>query len=464
MKPKLLIVDDDEDIRSQMKWGLSQEYEAALAEDRPSAIEKFSAERPPVVLLDLGLPPHAGDPQEGMATLAEILQLDPLAKVIIATGQSDDAIAYRAVSEGAYDFLSKPIDMEKLKIILGRAFYLAAIERENRDMQERLHVGSFQGMLGTSPQMQEVFNSMRKVGGADVPVLILGESGTGKEMAALAVHKLSPRKDGPFIAINCGAIPESLLESELFGHEKGAFTGAHAQRVGRIETAEAGTLFLDEIGELPLPLQVKLLRFLQEKTIQRVGGRKEIPVNARVLAATNVDLKKAMADGKFREDLFYRIAVVTIKLPALRERQNDIPMLAQSFLKKFAGETGREVRKFTHQALRALDLHTWPGNVRELENRVRRAVIMAEGSRVTETDLELAEGARTVVRTLKEAREALERDMVGQSLQKHHNNVSQASTELGISRPTLYELMDKFGFKRADGPPGGEAGAAESSK
>jgi two-component system NtrC family response regulator len=450
MKHRLLIVDDDEEIRSQMRWGLTEDYEISLAEDRASALNEFRANRPHVVLLDLGLPPHAGDPQEGMATLAEILQNDSGAKVIIATGQSDKAIALRAVAEGAYDFLAKPIDITELKVILKRAFYLANLERENREMQDRLNAGSFQGMLGTSPQMQDVFSSMRKVGNTDVPVLILGESGTGKEMVASGIHKISPRKDGPFVAINCGAIPETLLESELFGHEKGAFTGAHAQRLGRIESAEGGTLFLDEIGELPLPLQVKLLRFLQEKTIQRVGGRKEIPVNARVVAATNVDLKKAMAEGRFREDLYYRIAVVTVKLPPLRERQNDIPLLAQAFLKKFAGESGKESRKFAQQAIRAMELHSWPGNVRELENRVRRAAIMAEGSRVTEADLELSAANRSGGRTLKEAREEVEKELVTHALQKHHGNVSQAANDLGISRPTLYELMEKFGFKKAE--------------
>ena len=451
MNQKLLIVDDDEEIRSQMRWALAQEYDVSLAEDRSTAIEAFKNHHPRVVVLDLGLPPHAGDPQEGMATLSDILRFDNMTKVIIASGQSDKTNAMKAIAEGAYDFLAKPIEMDELKVILKRAYYVASLERENRDMHDRLNSGSFQGMLGTSPQMQEVFNSIRKVGTTDVPVLILGESGTGKERAALAIHKVSGRKDGPFVAINCGAIPEALLESELFGHEKGSFTGAHAQRVGRIETAENGTLFLDEVGELPLPLQVKLLRFLQEKAIQRVGGRKEIPINARVVAATNMDLKKAMAEGKFREDLYYRLAVITVKLPPLRERQSDVLLLAQAFLKQFGTEAGKDARKYTQQAIRAIEQHSWPGNVRELENRVRRAVIMAEGSRVTEGDLELAPSARsTQIRTLKEAREAVERELIVQVLQKNHGNISQAAADLGISRPTLYELMDKFNLKKAE--------------
>lgn len=434
-----------------MRWALTQEYDIVLGEDRPTALAQFQEHRPQVVLLDLGLPPNAGDPQEGMATLAGIVRADSMTKVIIVTGQSEKNNAMRALSEGAYDFLPKPIEMDALKIILKRAFYLAGLERENREMHDRLHASTFQGMLGASPQMQEVFSSIRKVGAAEVPVLILGESGTGKEMAALAIHKLSSRKDGPFIAINCGAIPEALLESELFGHEKGSFTGAHAQRLGRIETAENGTLFLDEVGELPLPLQVKLLRFLQEKTIQRVGGRKDISINARVVAATHVDLKKAMAEGKFREDLYYRLAVITIKLPPLRERQTDVLMLAQAFLKKFATELGKDARKFTQQALKAIEQHEWRGNVRELENRVRRAVIMAEGPRVTENDLELLPNVKpAAVRTLKEAREAVERDLVASALQRNHGNISQTANDLGISRPTLYELMEKFGLKKQE--------------
>src|SRR5216117_3921534 len=295
MKPKVLIVDDDEEIRSQMKWALLQDYDVLLAEDRPSAIAAFRESRPMVVVLDLGLPPSPGTPEEGIAALAELLTLDTLTKVVIATGQAEKDNALSAIGQGAYDFMCKPIQMEELKAILNRGFHVAQLEREYREMRQRWSTDTFEGMLGTSTPMQDVFTSIRKVATTDAPVLILGESGTGKEMAALAIHRRSARKDRPFVAINCGAIPETLLESELFGHEKGAFTGAHMQRKGRIETAAGGTLFLDEVGELPLLLQVKLLRFLQEQTIERVGGRTQLQIDTRVIAATNLDLKSAMS-------------------------------------------------------------------------------------------------------------------------------------------------------------------------
>ena len=445
MKPELLIVDDDEEIRSQMKWALALDYEVQLAEDRGSALELFKRRRPPVVLLDLGLPPNPGDPKEGLATLAELLGVDRQVKVIIITGQSEKAVALRAVGEGACDFLAKPVEMEELKIILKRAYYMAHLETECRKARQRAHEGAFEDMLGTSPAMQEVFGVIRKVATTNAPVLILGESGTGKEMVAQAIHRRSGRSAGPFIPINCGAIPEALLESELFGHEKGAFTGAHAQRMGRIEMAHAGTLFLDEIGELPLALQVKLLRFLQEQTLERVGGRREIQVDTRVIAATNADLTRALREGTYREDLYYRLAVVVVKLPPLRERANDILLLAQSFLQKYAAEMKRSALRFGPEALRALEQHAWPGNVRELENRVKRAVIMAEGNQVSSADLELASPGGPASRTLKEAREALERDMIQQALRRNRGKISPAAAELGISRPTFYELMIKLG-------------------
>src|SRR5450432_2296617 len=334
MKPKLLIVDDDSEIRTQMKWALTNDYEILVAENRTSAVKIFQAEQPAVVLLDLGLPPQPVTPEEGLATLTELLGKDRLAKVVIISGQGEKEVALRAIGLGAYDFLCKPVEMAELKFLLKRCFYVAQLERECREMQQMLQGEAFEGMFGTSRPMQAVFDTIRKVAISNVPVLILGESGTGKEMAARAIHQRSSRKGGPFVAINCSAIPETLLESELFGHEKGAFTGAHAQRKGRIETAEGGTLFLDEIGEIPLPLQVKLLRFLQEQIIERVGGRQEIQINTRVITATNADLKKGMATGKFREDLYYRLAVVQILLPPLRDREGDIQMLARFFLQK----------------------------------------------------------------------------------------------------------------------------------
>jgi two-component system NtrC family response regulator len=448
MKPRLLIVDDDEEIRTQMKWGLAQEYDVFLAEDRPTALELLAEHRPQVVLLDLGLPPRPAEPVEGLAALSEILSQDSLVKVIIISGQGEKANALQAIGAGAYDFLPKPADLEVLKLLLKRAFHIASLEREYRQMQQ-LQGETFEGMLGTSPQMQQVFNSIRKVATSDAPVLVLGESGTGKEMVAQAIHRRSPRKDGPFVAINCSAIPETLLESELFGHEKGSFTGAHVQRKGRVETASGGTLFLDEIGELPALLQVKLLRFLQEQCIERVGGRQPIQVDTRVVAATNVDLKKAIAENRFREDLFYRLAVVVVNLPPLRERETDVRLLAQEFLRRAATKIGKSGLTFDHDAFRALKDYGWPGNVRELDNRVKRAVIMADGKRLSTADLELDSVTdRRHAANLKEAREAVEREMIQKALRKHGGKIAPAATDLGISRPTLYELMDKLGLKR----------------
>jgi two-component system NtrC family response regulator len=447
MNPKLLIVDDDEEIRTQMKWALSQDYDILLAQDRPSAVEVFRAQKPAAALLDLGLPPRPGDTEEGFALLGALLAIDKSLKAIVITGQSDKIHALRAIGSGAYDFLCKPVDTEELKFLLKRCFYVAQLEKEHREMQRALGDGNFEGMLGGSPKMQEMFASIRKVATSDAPVLLLGESGTGKEMAALAVHRRGSRRDGPFVAINCGAIPESLLESELFGHEKGSFTGAHVQRKGRIETAGGGTLFLDEIGELPLPLQVKLLRFLQEQRMTRVGGREEIEIDVRVIAATNTDLKNATSQGKFREDLYYRLAVVTINLPPLRERPDDVRLLAQAFLQRFAAENRKENLVFQPDALRALVRYNWPGNVRELENRVKRAVIMADGRRLTVQDLELSQASGAAI-TLKEARENLERELIQQTLQRHSGKISSAAMELGISRPTLYELMEKLAITR----------------
>jgi two-component system NtrC family response regulator len=451
MNPKLLIVDDDEEIRTQMKWALSGGYDIVLAADRPSAVEIFRDEKPSGVLLDLGLPPNPGVPDEGLATLSDILAVDRFTKVVVITGQNEKEIALRAIGGGAYDFLCKPIDMDELNHLLKRCFHVSKLERQFAELQDLIGGGeSFEGILGNSARMRPVFEMIRKVATTDAPVLVLGESGTGKEMVAHAIHKKSDRQKGPFVAINCGAIPENLLESELFGHERGAFTGAHVQRPGRIETANGGTLFLDEIGEMPSALQVKLLRFLQDQTIQRVGGREEIRVNTRVIAATNADLKKNMASGSFREDLFYRLAVVQILLPPLREREEDILLLAKFFLHRFATEGRKTGLAFDTDALRALNKHPWPGNVRELENCVRRAVILAEGKRVTARDLELNSGAVDTngAVTIKDAREAVERQMIQQALRKYSGKIAPAAAELGLSRPTIYELMDKLGIAR----------------
>jgi two-component system NtrC family response regulator len=448
-KTRLLIVDDDEDIRTQMKWALGNNYELLTAGDRAGALAAFTADRPMVTLLDLGLPPRPNEPDEGLAVLSAVLALDPLAKVIVVSGQGDKQNALRAVGAGAYDFLCKPVDMDELGLLLQRCVYLAELEQEYRAMQQSVRADAFADMLGASPQMQAVFDFIRKVAPTSAPVLILGESGTGKEMVAQALHRRSAQARGPFVAINCNTIPENLLESELFGHEKGAFTGAHAQRKGHIETAAGGTLLLDEIGELPASVQVKLLRFLQEKSFQRVGGRQEIQSDARVVAATNRNLQELAAVGKFREDLFFRLAVVVVTVPPLRERGDDIVLLAKAFLHNHCVEHAKPGLTFAPDALRALSIHRWPGNVRELQNRVQRAVIMADGKRVSALDLELTDTLSVLPpQTLKDARESMEREMVQDALRRHKGKITSAALELGISRPTLYELMEKLGIAR----------------
>ena len=449
MKPRVLIVDDDEAIRTQTKWALNQDYDVCLAEDRRGALDVFAATPPAVTLLDLGLPPRPNGSDEGLAILSDILAIDNTAKIIVISGQNERRNAIEAVGAGAYDFLCKPVEMDELKLVLRRCINVLDLEKEYRQLQQSRQSETFEEMLGSSPQMQSVFAFIRKVAATDVPALLLGESGTGKEMAAAAIHRCSRRKDGPFVAINCNAIPENLLESELFGHEKGAFTGAHIQRKGLLETAGDGTLFLDEIGELPSPIQVKLLRFLQEQRFQRVGGRQEIQVDTRLVAATNADLQQLIENGKFREDLYFRLAVVTIRLLPLRERGEDIVLLAREFLRRYAAQESRRNLVFAPDAVRAIERHSWPGNVRELQNRVRRAVIMASGSRVTVNDLELdtvKSAATSGGTTLRQAREQVEREMIQQTLKRHAGKITSAAAELGISRPTLYELMDKLGI------------------
>ena len=448
-KTRLLIVDDDEDIRSQMKWALCSDYDLVMAGDRAGALAAFTAARPAVTLLDLGLPPRPNDPDEGLEVLSAVLALDPLAKVIVVSGQGDKRNALRAVGAGASDFLCKPVNMDQLGLVLQRCVYMAELEQEYRAMQHSARPDVFENMIGANPQMQAVFDMIRKVAPTSAPVLILGESGTGKEMVAQALHHRSARNSGPFVAINCNTIPENLLESELFGHEKGAFTGADAQRKGHIESAAGGTLFLDEIGELPASVQVKLLRFLQEKCFQRVGGRQEIQSDARVLAATNRNLRESAADGKFREDLYFRLAVVVVKVPPLRELGDEIILMSKAFLRDYGIEHAKTGLTFAPDALRALSLHSWPGNVRELQNRVQRAVIMADGKRVTARDLELTDALIALPpQTLKEARESVERQRIQDALRRHRGKITSAAVELGVSRPTLYELMEKLGIPR----------------
>jgi two-component system NtrC family response regulator len=451
MKPTLLVVDDDEAIRTQTKWALSQDYDVCLAEDRNGALELFAAGPPAVTLLDLGLPPSPNDSDEGLATLSEMLAIDNTAKIIVMSGQSEKRNAIQAVGAGAYDFLCKPVEMETLKLLLRRCTHVVELEKEYRALQQSRRSEVFENMLGTSSQMQSVFAFIRKVATSNVPVLLLGESGTGKEMAAAAIHRRSACNEGPFVAINCNAIPENLLESELFGHEKGAFTGAHLQRKGLLETANGGTLFLDEVGELPPTVQVKLLRFLQEQRFQRVGGRQEVRVHIRLVAATNADLGQLVETGKFREDLYFRIAVVTIRLLPLRERGDDIVFLARDFLQRYGSQEGRQNLVFAPDALSAMARHSWPGNVRELQNRIKRGVIMASGSRVTASDLELElhrPPSGSSATTLKRAREQVERETIQEALKRHGGTITAAAAELGISRPTLYELMHKLGISK----------------
>ncbi len=448
-KQKLLIIDDDEDLRTQMKWAFAGEYDVTLAEDRPSAVTAMQKEQPAVVTLDLGLPPLPAGVEEGFAVLDEILNSFGDTKVIIITGRGEKEYALRAVEKGAYDFFYKPILLDELKVVLGRAFHVAQLEQEQKALRHRLSSDHFEGMIGTNPKMQDVFSKIRKVASTDEPVLILGESGTGKELVAHALHNLSLRQGGKFVPINCGAIPENLIESELFGHEKGAFTGAHIQRKGKFEMADGGTLFLDEIGELPHNLQVKLLRFLQDGMVERVGGRETISVNTRVIAATNRDLKEAMRDGKFREDLFFRLGVIAVTLPPLRERNEDILLLAKAFLDRYTQVNKKRIKGFTNQALDAMEQYLWPGNVRELENRIKRAVIMTDDKKISAEDLEISGSQQKRERvSLKEARDMVERELVVKSLARNDGNLTRASIELGVSRPTLYDLMEKYGIPK----------------
>jgi len=448
-KPKLLIIEDDEELSTQMKWALAQDYNVLIADDRESAVNIIRKETPLVVTLDLGLPPQPTGVEEGFNTLADILNKDNTTKIIVITGRGEKENALQAIAQGAYDFFYKPIQVDELRVVLRRAFHVSQLEREQRALQQRLSRNTFEDMLGMCGKMQDVFSVIRKISSTDAPVLIMGESGTGKELVARAIHRLSVRQAKPFIVINCGAIPENLLESELFGHEKGAFTGAHIQRKGRIEMTEGGTLFLDEIGELPLSLQVKILRFLQEKVVERVGGREQIEVDARIIAATNSDLKEAMKDGRFREDLYFRLGVILISLPPLREREGDIILLAKNFLERYADENRKKIKRFTNQAINAIEQYAWPGNVRELENRIKRAVIMAEGGKINPPDLELEalEPERENM-GLKEARDALEKELILKALARNQGNVTKAAIDLEISRPTLYDLMEKFGIPK----------------
>ncbi|WP_447968743.1 PEP-CTERM-box response regulator transcription factor [Nitrospira sp. M1] len=447
--PSLLVVDDNLELREQMKWGVKHAYQVFEAGGRTDALEIMEKTQIDLVTLDLGLPPDPDGVAEGFLALEEFLSLNPSMKVIVITGNHDRANALKAIQLGAYDFMEKPVDLEVLKVILQRGSYLAQVEVENRMLLERENSRSFHEIIGTSPTMEKVFDTIRRVANSDVSVLVVGESGTGKELIARAIHHQSERRDGSFVAINCGAIPETLLESELFGHEKGSFTGAHLQRRGRVELAQGGTLFLDEIGELSTALQVKLLRVLQERCIERVGGRVEIPVDARVIAATNLDLQEAMKDGRFREDLYWRLNTVTITAPPLRERGADIMVIAKSLLQRYADEAKRKIAGFSREAVEAIERYAWPGNVRELENRIRRAVTLSDHSRLIPSDLDLEEPKEFAERTtLKEARDAVEKSLVEQTLTKTSGNITKAAVILGVSRPTLHDLISRHNVRK----------------
>ncbi|MBO9489943.1 PEP-CTERM-box response regulator transcription factor [Endozoicomonas sp. G2_1] len=443
---KLLIIDDDAGVQKQLKWSLS-DYDVILADDRNSAVAAVRRHEPKVVTLDLGLPPDEANASEGLAALQEILTIAPHTKVIVVTGNDDRTNALKAVAAGAYDFYQKPIEPEVINVIVERAFALHKLEQENLTM--RSIAGSDIGIIGNSEAIERLRMMVKRIAPTEITALLLGESGTGKEVTANAVHLASDRSNKPFIAINCASIPETLLESELFGFEKGAFTGAHKTTKGKIECAEGGTLFLDEIGDMPFNLQAKLLRFLQEKRIERLGGRQEIPVDVRVVCATNQNLEEMVAQKTFREDLFYRVSEITLNIPPLRDRDEDILILAQYFLNQYAQEYKRNVKGFSEDGISALKAHKWPGNIRELQNKVKSSVIMSTGVQVTAFDLGFFdhEGSEYALDlNLRVVREQAETIAIQKAYALSEGNMSKASELLGITRPTLYSLIDKYGL------------------
>ncbi len=449
IKPRLLIVEDDEGLQRQLRWAYD-DYEVLVASDGQSAVDLLRSAEPSVVTLDLGLPPDPDGVTEGFAALEEILKLKPDTKVIVASGHGARESALRAIASGAYDFYQKPVDIDQLGLIVRRAFQLHELENENRRLESQ--VGDDRTVLGTmitaAPEMMKVARTIERVADTDVTVMLLGASGTGKELLAQGLHQSSRRRARGFVAINCAAIPENLLEAELFGYEKGAFTGAIKSTEGKIELAQGGTLFLDEIGDVPLALQVKLLRFLQERVIERVGGRKQIPVDTRIVCATHQNLEKMIAAGTFREDLYYRLAEIVVKIPPLAERHGDAALIAKHFLARFAREMNPQVKGFAPGALAAIEQWSWPGNIRELENRLKRAVIMADGKFVSAEDLDLGSADdEGLPINLKSAREEADRRTIRKALAKTDNNISGAAKLLGISRPTLYDLLKQYGLQ-----------------
>ena len=448
-RPRLLIVEDDHDLQCQLEWAFTS-YDVILAGDRESALTALRTAKPAVVTLDLGLPPDPDGTSEGFATLREIVAQAPATKVIVASGHEARESAQSAIAIGAYDFYSKPIILPDLSLIVARAFHLHAIESENRRLAEQADkLASAEGIITGSPEMISVLRTVDRVSAVDASVMLLGASGTGKELLARAIHTKSPRSRGNFVAINCAAIPETLLEAELFGHERGAFTGAIKATVGKIEMANGGTLFLDEIGDVPLAMQVKLLRFLQERVIERIGGRKAIPIDARVVTATHQDLDQLMKEGRFREDLYFRLAEMVIKIPSLAERPGDAVLLARYFLRKLVASKQTRAKGFTSGALSAIAAWPWTGNIRELENRIRRATIMADGTLITERDLDFDAVADDTARTrLRDAREKADKIAIAAALSFNNGNLSATARDLDISRPMLYELIRSYGMEK----------------
>ncbi len=443
----LLIVEDDPALQKQMQWAFEQ-YETIVAIDRESAIAQVRRYEPAVVTMDLGLPPNPDDPTQGLRLLEEIHALAPETKVIVLTGQNDRMNAVRTIALGAHDFCTKPFEPEILTWTIDRAFRVYELQAENRRLQALHAPAGMSGTITRDPEMQKICRMVEKVAPSSATVLIHGESGTGKELLARALHELSPRRESRFVAINCAAIPETLLESELFGYEKGAYTGAAKQTLGKIETANGGTLFLDEIGDLPMSLQAKLLRFLQERVIERIGGRQEIPVDVRIVCATHESLKEQISEGKFREDLYYRLAEITVDVPPLRARTGDASLLAHAFVHKFAGEQGRPAMTILPDAAAAIEAYAWPGNVRELENVIKRAVIMADGATISAADVNLGPAtSETAVLNLRQVRDEAEKSAVLRVLGRVNGNLSKAAELLGVSRPTLYDLMERFGLR-----------------
>lgn len=446
-KGTLLVVEDDPGLQKQMRWSFDG-FDVVIAGDRESALAQMRRHEPPVVTLDLGLPPDADHASEGLATLEQILALAPDTKVIVVTGNQDRTNAVKAIGLGAYDFYQKPFDPETLGLVVERAFRLHALQQENRRLQTGQADSPLNELITRDPGMLKVCRNVEKVAPSSATVMLLGESGTGKEVLARALHQLSPRGAKRFVAINCAAIPENLLESELFGYEKGAFTGATKQTLGKIECADGGTFFLDEVGDLPPALQAKLLRFLQERVVERIGGREEIPVDVRIVCATHQKLKELIAAGRFREDLFYRLSEIVVDIPPLRAREGDAALLAHAFMNKFAGQGRRTLLGFSQEALAAIENHPWPGNVREMENCIKRAVIMAEGSQITAEDLGLTASEKELEPiNLRQVRDEAERKAVAKVLGRVDGNIVKAAELLGVSRPTLYDLINRHGLK-----------------